>query len=122
MTVPTSFAIPIMLFADHARRDLPRFDTDRLIDYPLLVGVVTHFHISAQWKVLAERIADKAVISENAPQIGMTRKNNAIKIECLALEPVSRWPYANYRIHYRKFVIIREYLEPQPVVMTEESK
>ena len=78
MTVPASFAIPVMLFADHARRDLPWFYTDRLIDDPLLVGVVTHFHISTQWKVLAERIADEAVISENAPQIGMTRKDNAI--------------------------------------------
>ena len=67
-----------MLFTDHPRRDLPGFDTDRLIDYPLLVGVVTHFHIPAQWKILAERIADETVIGEKAPQIRMTRKDNAI--------------------------------------------
>ena len=43
----TSFTISIMLFADHARRDLARLDADRLINHALLIRIVAHLNITA---------------------------------------------------------------------------
>src|SRR5690349_11630806 len=112
-----SFAIPIMLFADDTRRDLAWLDSDRLVDNPLLVRVIAHLDIAAQWEILAERVADKSVVRENTAQIRVTGKHDAIKIECFAFEPVCGRPNAYHRVENGKVVIFREYPHSQPAVM-----
>jgi hypothetical protein len=44
-----------------------------LVHHALLVGVVTHFDVADQREVLAERMADEAVVREDAAQIRVAR-------------------------------------------------
>jgi hypothetical protein len=60
-----------LLFADDARHDLARLDADRLVDDALLIGVVAHLDMPGHREVLAERVADEAVVGEDAAQIHM---------------------------------------------------
>src|SRR3954464_14523158 len=56
--------------ADHLRHQRARLDAHRLVDHALFVGVVTHLDVADQRKVLAERMADEAVVREDAAQVG----------------------------------------------------
>src|SRR5690349_9338026 len=111
-----------MLFPDNARRDLARFYGDRLIDDPLLVGIVAHLHIATERKILAEWVTDKSVIREDTAQVGVTGEHDAIKIECFAFKPVGGRPYIYYRIHNRKLVILGECLYTHSAVMPDRKQ
>ena len=50
-------------------RDLARLDADRLVDHPLLLGVVAHLDMARHREVLAQRVADEAVVREDATQV-----------------------------------------------------
>jgi hypothetical protein len=73
-----------------------RDDADRLIYHALLLGVVLHFDIPAEREVLAERMADEAVVGEDAAQVRMAAEQDAKQVERLTLEPVRR-PARSYQ-------------------------
>src|SRR5690348_1555518 len=64
------------------------YQLNRLIDHALKLIVVAHLDIAGERKVLAQRITGKSIVGQDAPQIRMIRKNDAIHVERLALEPV----------------------------------
>src|SRR6185436_11978945 len=57
--------------ADDLRHERARLDADRLVDDTALGRVVTHLDVADQREVLAERVADEAVVGEQPPQVGM---------------------------------------------------
>src|SRR5213075_2223743 len=50
------------LLADDTRHEHTRFDGDGLVDHALLLFVVAHFHLAGEREILAERMADEAVV------------------------------------------------------------
>ena len=60
----------------------------RLIDHALQLVVVSELDEAGQRKVLAQRMALKAVIGEEAPEIGVAREQDAVEVVGFALEPV----------------------------------
>ena len=62
-----------VVVANHLRHQRARLDGHRLVHHALLVGVVAHFDVADQREVLAERMADEAVVGEDAAQIRMAR-------------------------------------------------
>src|SRR5574343_731488 len=86
--------IPIGVFAHDARGILARLDGDRLIDHSRLIGVVTHFNVTGNREILAERVADETIIGQDSTQIVVTNEGNTVEIEGFALEPVSTRPHA----------------------------
>jgi hypothetical protein len=77
-----------VIVTDHLWNQHPRDDAHRLIHHALLLGVVLHFYVAAKREVLAERMADEAIVSEDAAQVRMTAKEDAEQVERFALEPV----------------------------------
>src|SRR6266699_2854504 len=59
--------VAILVLANDARRDLAGFDRYRLVDDALLLRVVTHLDVAREREILAERVADEAIIGEDAP-------------------------------------------------------
>jgi hypothetical protein len=59
----------VVVFAHDARRDLARLDGHRLVDHALLLGVVAHLDVARDREVLAHRVADEAVVGEDAAQV-----------------------------------------------------
>src|SRR5690554_1841320 len=77
------------VFAKHARYIDARFHGgDRLVDDATLVRVVAHFDVADQREVLAERMANEAVVGEDATQVRMALEYDAEQVEGLAFEPV----------------------------------
>src|SRR5690606_1830339 len=70
-----------------------------------LFGVVTYFDVSDQRKILAERMADKAVVGQDAAQVRMTLVDDAEQVERLTLEPVGHRPQLDERGNDREVVI-----------------
>ena len=95
----------IVVFADDSGRDFTRLNAHRLVDHALEFGVVTHFHLTAEWEVFAEGVPNKAVVGQNAAQIVMTLKHDAKQIKGLTLVPVGRIPNTVDRIEHRKFIV-----------------
>src|SRR5581483_2892778 len=90
---PASRDIRTSLYiTDHARHQHARLYRHRLVHDAALGFVVAHLDLADQRKVLAERMPDKAVIGEDAPQVGMALENNAEEIERFALEPIGGVP------------------------------
>src|ERR1700747_1739761 len=59
----------------------------RLIDHPLQFFVIAKLDKAREREILAQRIPGKAVIGENAAQIRIALKRDAIHVEGFALEP-----------------------------------
>src|SRR4029077_13889132 len=95
----------VMRFAHDPRRDFARIDGDGLVDDAALLGVVAHLDMARQREVLAERMADEAVIGEDAAQVRMPVEHDAEEVERLALEPVHPWPYLDERGKHRELVV-----------------
>src|SRR5574343_1745960 len=83
---------PISIFAHDARGILPRLDGPGLVNHTRLIRVVAHLDITRDGEVLAERMTNKAVVSQNATQVVVTNESNTIKVECFALKPVCSRP------------------------------
>ncbi len=81
-----------MIVTDHLGNQHARHDAHRLVHHALLLVVVLHFDIARQREVLAERMADEAVVSEDAAQVRMSAEHDAEQVERLALEPVGAKP------------------------------
>src|SRR5471032_345273 len=75
-----------IVVANHARHQGARFDSDRLVDDALEFRVITHFDISDQREVLAERVPDKPVVGQQPAQVRVPAKQYAVQIKGLALE------------------------------------
>src|SRR5262245_12489034 len=84
--------ITVLLLTNDPRRDLARLDRHGLINHALLIGVVPHFDVSRERKVLAERMADESVVGENAAQIRMPAEHDAEQVERFTLEPIRARP------------------------------
>src|SRR6188472_685931 len=84
--------------ADHLRHERPRLYAHWLIDDAALHGVVAHLDVPYQREILAERMADEAVVREEPAQIRVTPEQDAVKVECLTLVPVRRVPNRVHRI------------------------
>src|SRR6185295_3390220 len=108
--------IPVMRFPHHSRYSLTRFNGDWLIDHALLFGVVADFNKPGERKILAKRMADKAIVGQDASQIGMPGEHDSEQVESLALEPVRRRPDAYYGIHNRELVVGGECLQTQSMI------
>src|SRR5574343_1538707 len=114
--------IPVGVFAHDARGVLARLDSDWLIDHSCLIGVVTHFNVTGNREVLAERMADEAIVGQYATQVVVSDEGNTVGIECFALEPVGTRPHAGNGIDRRKTFAFGEYANPQaPVVCNGEE-
>src|SRR5688572_10385598 len=88
--------------ADHFRHRDPRLDADRLLDDAAPPRVVAHFHVTGQREVPADRVADEAVVREDAPQVRVPAEQDAVEVEGLALVPVCRGPDFHHRIDHRR--------------------
>src|SRR5690606_3184398 len=97
----------VVMLAPDARGDLARLDRDRLINDALLFGVVAHFHVAENREILAERMADEAIVRQDAAQVGMAFEDDAEKVEGFALVPVDRGPDVDQRGNHRKVVVGR---------------
>src|SRR6185312_10203761 len=91
--------VAIVVTDDLGHQD-PRFDADRLVHHTPLLRIVAHLHIAGEREVLAERMADEAVIGEQAAQVRVTLEQNAEHVEGLALEPIDAGPHTGHRIHH----------------------
>src|SRR6185312_11085638 len=60
----------------------------RLVDHALQLVVVSELDEASQRKVLAQRMALKAVIGEQAPEVGVVFEQDPVEIVGFALEPV----------------------------------
>jgi hypothetical protein len=69
--------VPVGRFANDPRRDFAGLNGHRLINDPLLLGVVTHFDVAGNRKILAERMPDEAVVGKDAAQVVVPRENDA---------------------------------------------
>ena len=112
----------VLFFAHHARRDLARLDSDGLVNDPSLLGVVAHFDIARYGEILAERMADKAVIGKNAAQVRMPFEHYAEQIECLAFEPVHAGPDTDERIQHGEFVVRYPGAHAQPPIVGQRQQ
>src|SRR3989338_6919588 len=112
----------VVFFTYDARSHFARLDRHRLIHDTLLFRVVAHFHVAGQREILAERIADKAIVSQDAAQVGMSGKYDAIQIEGLALVPVGAWPDVRDGFQYREIVILGKDTHPQAHVMCHRQQ
>jgi hypothetical protein len=75
-----------------------------LVDDALFGGVVAHFHVARERKVLAQRMAFEAVVGEQAAQIGMVGEIDAVEVPGFALEPACRREQTHCRFDRRVFV------------------
>ena len=75
-----------------------------------------------QREVLAERMADEAVVGEEAAQVRVAREQDAEEVEGLALEPVGRGPDLDQGVDHRVGVIGAEGAQAQPPVMRDRQQ
>src|SRR5574343_794835 len=114
--------IPVGVFAHDARGVLARLDGDRLIDHSGLIGVVTHFNVTGNREILAERVADEAIVGQYATQVVVSDEGNTVKIEGLTLEPVSTRPHTSNGVDRGKTLVLSEDANSQaPVLRNREE-
>src|SRR4029453_276101 len=106
-----------VVLADHLGHQRAGFDRNRLVHDAALLWVIAHFDVADQREILAERMADEAVVGEDATQIGVTTKQYAVEVERFALEPVCRGPDRDHRIDHRLGVVGAEHAQAQPRVV-----
>ena len=117
-----SMQAAVVVFADHARHDLARLDRHRLVDDALLLRVVAHLDRARDREVLAERMADEAVVGEDAAQVDVAVEDDAEQVEGLALEPVGGAPDLGERGNLRHVVVGTEDLQAQPPVVRQREQ
>ena len=76
---------------------LPQFD--RLVDHALDFIIVADFDETSGREVLAQRVAFKAVVGEDAAKVRMTGEQDAVEIVGFALEPVGARKHRGDRRH-----------------------
>ena len=77
-----------ILFDGH--EDLRRILTDYgFIGHPFRKD----FPITGNWEIFAEWVSNEAIVSQNATQIFMTVKQDAIQIKCFTFKPIGAGPY-----------------------------
>src|SRR5512146_3226282 len=81
-----------VVLADHARDQRARLDAHRLIHDAALRRVVLHLDVADEREVLAERMADEAVVRQQAAQVRMILEQDAEHVERFALVPVRGRP------------------------------
>ena len=64
-----------------------RLNGDGLVDHALQIGVVTHFDMTRDGEVLAEGVPNETVVGQNATQIGVAIKHDAVQIKRFPLIP-----------------------------------
>eukprot|EP01092_Planopodium_desertum_P014856 TRINITY_DN7617_c0_g1_i1.p2 TRINITY_DN7617_c0_g1~~TRINITY_DN7617_c0_g1_i1.p2 ORF type:complete len:329 (-),score=116.84 TRINITY_DN7617_c0_g1_i1:34-1020(-) len=106
----------VVVFADHARRDLARLDRHGFIDDALALGVVAHLDVTREREVLAERVPDEAVVGEDAAQVGVAFEDDAVEIEGLALVPVGTVPEVVHRGQHGEIVVGAEHAHAHALV------
>src|SRR3984957_10430670 len=111
-----------MVMTDHFRHEHSRQDADGLIHDALLLGVVLHFDVAAEWEVLAERMPDEAVVGQDAAQARVTAEQNPAQVESLALEPVGARPDTVDGIDDRLLRIRTLHPQPQALVVRDRQE
>src|ERR1700722_13386062 len=107
---------------DHARHQDTRLDAHRFVHHALELRVVTHLDIADEREVLAKRMADEAVVGEDAAQIRMTAKQYPKQIKGLTLKPVGAGPDAGQRIDHRILDILAPDLHAQSLVEADRQQ
>ena len=75
----------------------PVLDADRLVNHSPLLRVITDFHVAFQREILAERVSHETVIGQDAPQVGMSVKQDPVQVKGFPFEPVGAGPYGRDR-------------------------
>src|SRR5688500_3764715 len=91
-----------------------------LVDDAFPLVVVAHLDMAGKGKILTQRMAGKAIVGENSPEIGMAGKQNAIKVERLALIPVGGGKNLDDARHRRLLIGFDLYAHPMVPVGTQE--
>src|SRR3989338_4241544 len=78
--------------------------------------------MAGQREILAERIAGEAIIGQDAAQVWMSGKHNAVKVEGFALIPVCAWPDVRYGFQHREVVFLGKDAHPQARVMRHRQE
>src|SRR5262245_44885709 len=102
--------------ADHLGHGHARLDVHRLVDHAATRRVVAHLDPAREREVLAERVADEAVVGQDAPQVRVAAEQDAEQVEGLALVPVGRRPDAGHRVDHRRLAGRAERAQPEPRV------
>src|SRR5262245_25499337 len=87
----------LAFLADHLRHGHARLDADRLIDDAPARRVVAHLDVAREREILAERMADEAVVGEDAAKVRVASEQDPVEVEGLALVPVRGRPDAGHR-------------------------
>src|SRR6187399_834780 len=111
-----------VVVADDLRHQRALLDRDRLVHHALLGGVVAHLDVADQREVLAERMADEAVVGEDAAQIRVTGEKNAEQVERLALEPVGTRPDVDQRIDDGIFRVDAARTQTQTLIVRDRQQ
>ena len=119
---PSEVGLVARVVANDLRHERARLDADGLVDDAALRGVVAHLDVADQRKILAERMADEAVVRQQAAQIRMAAEQDAVEIERLALEPIGGAPNVVDGIDDRPLVARAERLQTQPVIVRDRQQ
>src|SRR5450631_1844189 len=74
-------------------------ETDGFVNHPLLLVVVAHLEKAGGRKILAQRMAVKAVVGQKPPHVRMPGEDHAVEIVGFALEPVGARKHRDDRRH-----------------------
>src|SRR5574343_1651021 len=105
--------IPVGFFAHDARGVFARLDGYRLVNHTRLIRVVTHFDMTGDREILAERVANETIIGQDATQVVMAHEGDTEQVKGLALEPVRRGPHTSHRINRRETFILGKHPDTQ---------
>src|SRR5688572_10010327 len=106
----------LALLADHLWHSDTRLDADGLVHDAAARGVVAHLDAARQREVLAERMADEAVIRQDPEQVRMAAEQDPVEVKGLALVPVRGSPYLGDRVDHRRLTGRAVTAQPQPGV------
>src|SRR5258706_5149478 len=111
-----------VVVADHARHQGARLYGDWLVHHPLALGVVAHLDIADQREVLAEGVADEAVVGQQAAQVRLVAEQDPEQVEDFALEPVGAGPDAGHRVDRRILLALAPRAQAQSPLVGEGTK
>src|SRR6185503_6752102 len=108
--------------ADDLRNERARLDADGFVDDAPFRRVVTHLDVADQREVLAERMADEAVVREQAAEVRVSAEQDTGEVERVTLEPIGGAPDVVDGIDNRSLVARAERLQPQPVIVSDRQQ
>src|SRR5690606_29294338 len=111
-----------VILADHLRHERARLDADRLVDDAFLLRVVPHLHVADHREILAERMTDETVVRQDTAEVRMAPEQNPVKIERLALVPVSGAPDTRDRVEQRLAVVRAERAKAEPKIVRDRHQ